>query len=100
MHEKSFSYCEMYLCIFKVGLSFLTNDCNLIHGNVCMASVFVDVAGEWKLGGMEYLKPVEPPSSSSAEPDLPRLPVLQVYEPPEGRKFDKTNRKIEKWYKN
>lgn len=80
-----------------VGLSFLTNDCNLIHGNVCMASVFVDVAGEWKLGGMEYLKPVEPPSSSSAEPDLPRLPVLQVYEPPEGRKFDKTNRKIEKW---
>ncbi|XP_074630282.1 N-terminal kinase-like protein [Acropora palmata] len=80
-----------------VGLSFLTNDCNLIHGNVCMASVFVDVAGEWKLGGMEYLKPVEPPSSTSAEPDLPRLPVLQVYEPPEGRKFDKTNRKIEKW---
>ncbi|KAK2553826.1 N-terminal kinase-like protein [Acropora cervicornis] len=69
-----------------VGLSFLTNDCNLIHGNVCMASVFVDVAGEWKLGGMEYLKPVEPPSSTSAEPDLPRLPVLQVYEPPEGRK--------------
>lgn len=79
-----------------VGLSFLTNDCNLIHGNVCMASVFVDVAGEWKLGGVEYLKPVEP-APNSVEPDLPRLPVLQVYEPPEGRKFDKANKKIEKW---
>lgn len=78
------------------GLSFLTNDCSLIHGNVCMASVFVDVAGEWKLGGVEYLKPVEPPPNSE-EPDLPRLPVLQVYEPPEGRKFSKANKKIEKW---
>ena len=62
-----------------------------------MASVFVDVAGEWKLGGVEYLKPVEP-APNSVEPDLPRLPVLQVYEPPEGRKFDKANKKIEKWY--
>lgn len=79
------------------GLSFLTNDCSLIHGNVCMASVFVDVAGEWKLGGVEYLKPVEPAPNSEAEPDLPRLPVLQVYEPPEGRKFSKANKRIEKW---
>lgn len=78
------------------GLSFLTNDCSLIHGNVCMASVFVDVAGEWKLGGVEYLKPVDPPPNTE-EPDLPRLPVLQVYEPPEGRKFSKGNKKIEKW---
>ncbi|KAJ7360108.1 N-terminal kinase-like protein [Desmophyllum pertusum] len=78
------------------GLSFLTNDCSLIHGNVCMASVFVDVAGEWKLGGVEYLKPVDPPPNTD-EPDLPRLPVLQVYEPPEGRKFSKGNKKVEKW---
>ena len=61
-----------------------------------MASVFVDVAGEWKLGGVEYLKPVDPPPNTE-EPDLPRLPVLQVYEPPEGRKFSKGNKKIEKW---
>ena len=63
-----------------------------------MASVFVDVAGEWKLGGVEYLKPVEPAPNSEAEPDLPRLPVLQVYEPPEGRKFSKANKRIEKWW--
>lgn len=61
-----------------------------------MASVFVDVAGEWKLGGVEYLKPVDPPPNTE-QPDLPRLPVLQVYEPPEGRKFSKGNKKIEKW---
>ncbi|XP_027040753.1 N-terminal kinase-like protein isoform X3 [Pocillopora damicornis] len=78
------------------GLSFLINDCSLIHGNVCMASVFVDIAGEWKLGGVDYLKPVDP-SSNTEEPDLPRLPVLQVYEPPEGRKYSKGNKKAEKW---
>lgn len=78
------------------GLSFLTNDCSFIHGNVCMASVFVDIAGEWKLGGVDYLKPVDPPSNTE-EPDLPRLPVLQVYEPPEGRKYSKGNKKAEKW---
>lgn len=37
------------------ALSFLVNDCSLIHNNVCMAAVFVDRAGEWKLGGLDYM---------------------------------------------
>ena len=63
-----------------------------------MASMFVDIAGEWKLGGVEYIKPVDPPANSEATPELTRLPHLQVYDPPEGRKYSKGHKRIEKWY--
>ncbi|XP_076442467.1 N-terminal kinase-like protein isoform X2 [Babylonia areolata] len=62
------------------GLSFLVNDCNLIHNNVCMASVFVDPAGEWKIGGVDYMYPAQGPDSI---PPVKILPVLQKYDPPE-----------------
>lgn len=62
------------------GLSFLVNDCNLIHNNVCMASIFVDSAGEWKLGGVDYMYPAQ---GTDSIPPVKILPVLQKYDPPE-----------------
>ncbi|XP_060081626.1 N-terminal kinase-like protein isoform X2 [Ylistrum balloti] len=62
------------------GLSFLVNDCNLIHNNVCMASVFVDPAGEWKLAGVDYMYPAQ---GQDSVPPVKILPVLEKYDPPE-----------------
>ncbi|KAK8733164.1 hypothetical protein OTU49_006498, partial [Cherax quadricarinatus] len=59
------------------GLSFLNNDGNLIHYNVCASSVFVTRAGEWKLGGVEYS------SSDSSMFPVKIIPKLEVYNPPE-----------------
>uniref|UniRef100_A0A1B6CN54 N-terminal kinase-like protein n=1 Tax=Clastoptera arizonana TaxID=38151 RepID=A0A1B6CN54_9HEMI len=71
---------DLYLAwgIFQItrALSFLNNDGNLRHNNVCIWSVFVNNAGEWKLGGVEYL---------SSEVTLPIKipPTLEKYDPPE-----------------
>ena len=59
------------------GLSFLVNNCNLIHNNVCMSSIYVDRAGEWKIMGLEYM---------FGENDSPPVKVshgLEKYDPPE-----------------
>jgi len=37
------------------ALSFLNNECNMIHGNVTIDNIFVNKAGDWKLGGLELL---------------------------------------------
>ncbi|XP_062503828.1 N-terminal kinase-like protein isoform X2 [Corticium candelabrum] len=71
-------------------LYFLNNDCNLVHGNVCAASVFVDEAGEWKLAGFEATR-------SHTESPLPKLwESLKKYDPPEYSKST-FSRKPEKW---
>ncbi|XP_052275886.1 N-terminal kinase-like protein isoform X2 [Dreissena polymorpha] len=62
------------------GLSFLVNDCGLIHNNICMSSVFVDQAGEWKLGGVDYMYPA---SGADSMPPVKILPYLERYDPPE-----------------
>ncbi|KAL7315800.1 Nuclear aminoacylation-dependent tRNA export pathway component [Mucor circinelloides] len=43
--------------LYKVAnaIKFLNNDCDLVHGNVRIASIFTNKAGEWKLGGFELL---------------------------------------------
>ncbi|XP_076971848.1 N-terminal kinase-like protein isoform X7 [Tamandua tetradactyla] len=75
------------------ALSFLVNDCSLIHNNVCMAAVFVDRAGEWKLGGLDYMYSAQGDSSGS-----PHKGVLELeqYDPPE--LADSSGRAVgEKW---
>ncbi|KAK6638702.1 hypothetical protein RUM43_006969 [Polyplax serrata] len=74
---------DLYLSwgIFQItrALSFLINDGNLRHNNVCLSSVFVNAAGEWKLGGVEYVAGV---SDSHALPTK-LIPSLDRYDPPE-----------------
>ncbi|XP_072826390.1 N-terminal kinase-like protein isoform X1 [Vicugna pacos] len=62
------------------ALSFLVNDCSLIHNNVCMAAVFVDRAGEWKLGGLDYMFSAQ---GNGGGPPLKGVPELEQYDPPE-----------------
>ena len=33
----------------------------MVHGNICLDAVFVDAGGEWKLGGLELLRPASDP---------------------------------------
>ncbi|XP_018409826.1 PREDICTED: N-terminal kinase-like protein [Nanorana parkeri] len=72
------------------ALSFLVNDGNLIHNNVYMSSVFVDRAGEWKLGGLDYMYP-----AGSEESAPKKGPELEKYNPPEKSERSKTSG--EKW---
>ena len=37
------------------AIKFLNMDCNIVHGQVCLASLFVDKGMDWKLGGFELL---------------------------------------------
>ncbi|RKP14860.1 armadillo-type protein [Piptocephalis cylindrospora] len=70
--------------LFKISgvLSFLNADCNTIHGNIRTSSIFVNSAGEWKLGGFELLSRMDeefPQITTSAS----LLPDSQRYAPPE-----------------
>ncbi|XP_034250810.1 N-terminal kinase-like protein [Thrips palmi] len=74
---------DLYLAwgIFQItrALSFLNNDGNLRHNNVCMWSVFVNAAGEWKLGGVEYVAG----TTDGIGLPIKILPALDKYDPPE-----------------
>jgi len=72
-------------------LSFLNNDGNLRHNNVCLSSIFVNAAGEWKLGGVEYVASAE----SSSWP-IKILPSQEKYDPPEKTDSSK-QRLVTKW---
>nr|XP_020670750.1 N-terminal kinase-like protein [Pogona vitticeps] len=73
------------------ALSFLVNDCHLIHNNVCTSAIFIDRAGEWKLGGLDY--------TCSAQGDVAvtrkGVPELEKYDPPEW--LDSSKSTGEKW---
>lgn len=85
--------CDGSFCPQK-ALSFLVNDCSLIHNNVCMAAVFVDRAGEWKLGGLDYMYSAQ---GNGGGPPHKGIPELEQYDPPE--LADGSGRAVrEKWW--
>lgn len=43
------------LCCIARGLHFINSDCKLVHGNLCLASIFISDCGDWKLGGFELV---------------------------------------------
>ncbi|GBP65937.1 N-terminal kinase-like protein [Eumeta japonica] len=82
--------------IFQItrALSFLNNDGNVRHNNVCLYSIFVTLAGEWKLGGFEFLTAQGQDTPSPIPVKI--LPALEIYDPPE--KKDPTKFKsVTKW---
>ncbi|XP_028396144.1 N-terminal kinase-like protein [Dendronephthya gigantea] len=78
------------------ALDFLINNAGLIHGNICLSSIFVDRGGEWKLGRVAYVQPAKPASGAEV-PTLSRFPWMQKYEPPEGAPGSKLKKRTEKW---
>nr|XP_057919016.1 N-terminal kinase-like protein [Doryrhamphus excisus]XP_057919017.1 N-terminal kinase-like protein [Doryrhamphus excisus]XP_057919018.1 N-terminal kinase-like protein [Doryrhamphus excisus]XP_057919019.1 N-terminal kinase-like protein [Doryrhamphus excisus]XP_057919020.1 N-terminal kinase-like protein [Doryrhamphus excisus] len=68
------------------ALSFLVNDCHLLHNNLCLCAVFVDRAGEWKLGALDHVTPEQgDPSGASLPTPKAVYPDMEKYEPPEGQ---------------
>ncbi|XP_041653261.1 N-terminal kinase-like protein [Cheilinus undulatus] len=66
------------------ALSFLVNDCHLLHNNLGVWSVFVDRAGEWKLGGLDHVVPEQgDPSGVSLPTPKAVYPDMEKYDPPE-----------------
>ncbi|KAI1898662.1 hypothetical protein AGOR_G00074690 [Albula goreensis] len=65
------------------ALSFLVNDCHLLHNNLGVWAVFVDRAGEWKLGGLDHVTSLQGDPSSSPPPKR-SSPDMEKYDPPEG----------------
>lgn len=64
------------------ALSFLVNDCHLLHNNLGMWAIFVDRAGEWKLGGLDHVTSDQGDSTSLPPPKVIN-PDLEKYDPPE-----------------
>eukprot|EP00064_Thunnus_orientalis_P009858 superscaffoldBa00001277_g9884 len=66
------------------ALSFLVNDCHLLHNNLGVWAVFVDRAGEWKLGALDHVAPEQGDPSGVALP-APKVvyPDMEKYDPPE-----------------
>ena len=58
-----------------------------------MASIFVDPAGEWKLGGVDYMYPAQ---GADSIPPVKILPLLERYNSPEKTEGKKV--RTEKWY--
>lgn len=65
------------------ALSFLVNDCHLLHNNIGIWAVFVDRAGEWKLGGLDHVTS-DQGEPSSLPPAKVINPDLEKYDPPDG----------------
>uniref|UniRef100_A0A9R1SIE5 N-terminal kinase-like protein n=2 Tax=Cyprinus carpio TaxID=7962 RepID=A0A9R1SIE5_CYPCA len=60
------------------ALSFLVNDCHLNHNNLGMWAVFVDRAGEWKLGGLDHVTSNQGESTSLPPPKY----LMEIYHVP------------------
>ncbi|CAA7028825.1 unnamed protein product [Microthlaspi erraticum] len=53
------------------AVSFLNNDCKLVHGNVCLASVVVTPTLDWKLHALDVLSEFDGTNESASGPMLP-----------------------------
>uniref|UniRef100_A0A3Q1GC18 N-terminal kinase-like protein n=1 Tax=Acanthochromis polyacanthus TaxID=80966 RepID=A0A3Q1GC18_9TELE len=66
------------------ALSFLVNDCHLLHNNFGVWAVFVDRAGEWKLGALDHVAPEQgDPSGVPLPAPKTVYPDMEKYDPPE-----------------
>ena len=66
------------------ALSFLVNDCHLLHNNLGVWAVFVDRAGEWKLGALDHVaSETGDPGGASLPPPKAVYPDMEKYDPPE-----------------
>ncbi|XP_077433987.1 N-terminal kinase-like protein isoform X2 [Vanacampus margaritifer] len=66
------------------ALSFLVNDCHLLHNNLGLWAIFVDRAGEWKLGALDHVAPEQGDPSGAPLPDPKSIyPDMEKYDPPE-----------------
>uniref|UniRef100_A0A673B0Q0 N-terminal kinase-like protein n=1 Tax=Sphaeramia orbicularis TaxID=375764 RepID=A0A673B0Q0_9TELE len=66
------------------ALSFLINDCHLLHNNLGVWAVFVDRAGEWKLGALDHVAPEQGDPSGIVLPAPKAVyPDMEKYDPPE-----------------
>ncbi|KAL9232799.1 hypothetical protein vseg_007865 [Gypsophila vaccaria] len=71
------------------AVSFLNNDCKLIHGNVCLASVVVTQTLDWKLHAFDVLSEFDGNKESSSVPMLPNEWLVGTqYKPMELTKSD------------
>lgn len=52
------------------AVSFLNNDCKLVHGNVCLASVVVTATLDWKLHGLDVLSEFDGANPAATGPML------------------------------
>ncbi|XP_010540261.1 PREDICTED: probable inactive serine/threonine-protein kinase scy1 [Tarenaya hassleriana] len=53
------------------AVSFLNNDCKLVHGNVCLGSVVVTPTLDWKLHAFDVLSEFDGSNESASGPMLP-----------------------------
>ncbi|RVE67350.1 hypothetical protein OJAV_G00102090 [Oryzias javanicus] len=75
------------------ALSFLVNDCHLLHNNMGIWAIFVDRAGEWKLGALDHVAPEQGDPSGISLPEPKSVyPDMEKYDPPE-----MSNNSREKW---
>uniref|UniRef100_A0A8C7ZET6 N-terminal kinase-like protein n=1 Tax=Oryzias sinensis TaxID=183150 RepID=A0A8C7ZET6_9TELE len=75
------------------ALSFLVNDCHLLHNNMGIWAIFVDRAGEWKLGALDHVAPEQGDPSGISLPEPKSVyPDMEKYDPPE-----MSNNSGEKW---
>lgn len=56
--QREFSIAYGLLNVAK-GLHFMNNDCQLNHNNINIHSIFVNTSGVWKIGGLDYICPVD-----------------------------------------
>ncbi|XP_009798481.1 uncharacterized protein [Nicotiana sylvestris] len=81
------------------AVSFLNNDCKLVHGNVCVASVVVTQTLDWKLHAFDVLSEFDGNNESSVGPMLQYDWLIDAqYKPMEMLKSDWTSiRKSPPW---